>query len=98
MQTTEVISRLKAVEPQFRAFGVGGLYLFGSYARNEAGPDPDVDVFIDRVPGTELDLDAFMGVYDVLKAALPVNVDYGTRTRLSKFIREDVEREAIRVF
>nr|WP_249131487.1 nucleotidyltransferase domain-containing protein [Bradyrhizobium diazoefficiens] len=84
MQTTEVISRLRAIEPQLRAFGVDGLYLFGSYARNEAGPDSDVDVFIDRAPGTELDLDAFMGAYDLLKAALPVNVDYGTRTGLSQ--------------
>jgi uncharacterized protein len=98
MQTSEVISRLKAVEPQLRAFGVDGLYLFGSYARNEAGPESDVDVFIDRAPGTALDLDAFIGAYDVLKAALPANVDYGTRTGLSKFIRHDVEREAIRIF
>jgi predicted nucleotidyltransferase len=98
MQTTEVISRLMAVKPQLRAVGVGGLYLFGSYARNEAGPDSDVDVFIDRAPGAELDLDAFMGAYEVLKAALPVNVDYDARAGLSKFVRDDVEREAIRVF
>jgi uncharacterized protein len=95
MQTSEVISRLKAVEPQLRAYG---LYLFGSYARNEAGPDSDVDVFIDRAPGTKLDLDAFVGAYDVLKSALPVNVDYGTRTGLSKLIRDQVELEAIRIF
>jgi uncharacterized protein len=98
MQTTEVISRLKSVESQLRAFGVAALYLFGSYARNEADPDSDVDVFIDKTPGTEFDLDAFMGAYDILKSALPVDVDYGTRTGLSKFIRADVEREAIRVF
>jgi predicted nucleotidyltransferase len=98
MQTAEVISRLKSVEPQLRAFGVARLYLFGSYARNEAGADSDVDVFVDKAPDAELDLDAFMGAYDVLKAALPANVDYGTRSGLSKFIRADVEREAIRVF
>jgi predicted nucleotidyltransferase len=98
MRTAEVISRLKAIEPQLRAFGVGGLYLFGSYARNEAGPDSDVDIFIDKAPNTDLDLDAFLGAYDVLKAALPVDVDYGTRAGLSKLIRADVEREAIRVF
>lgn len=49
IQTAEVISSLKAVEPQLRAFGVAGLYLFGSYARNEPGPE-DVDVFIDKAP------------------------------------------------
>jgi predicted nucleotidyltransferase len=98
MQTAEVISRLKSVEPQLRAFGIAGLYIFGSYARNEAGPDSDVDVFVDKAPDAEFDLDAFVGVYDILKGALPVDVDYGTRTGLSKFIRADVEREAIRVF
>jgi predicted nucleotidyltransferase len=98
MQTAEVISRLKSLEPQLRAFGVAGLYLFGSHARNEAGPDSDVDVFIDKASGAEFDLDAFVGAYDILKGALPVEVDYGTRTGLSKFIRSDVEREAIRVF
>lgn len=51
-QTAEVISSLKAVEPQLRAFGVAGLYLFGS-SRNEAEPE-DVDVSIDKAPGTEL--------------------------------------------
>lgn len=95
MQRAEVISCLQSVEPQLRALGVAGLYLFGSQARNEAGPDSEVDVFIDKAEGTELDLDAFVGVYDVLKAALAVNVDYGTRTGLSKFIRAD---EAMRVF
>ncbi|MDE5446677.1 DNA processing protein DprA [Bradyrhizobium sp. CSA207] len=96
MQTTEVIARLKATEPQLRALGVTGLYLFGSYARNEAGPRSDVDVFIDK-PRT-FGLEGFMGAYEVLKAALPVKVDYGTREGLSKFIRKDVEREAVRIF
>ena len=30
-----------------RAHGVAALYLFGSYARDEARPDSDVDVFVD---------------------------------------------------
>src|SRR5262245_35842258 len=31
----EMIDRLKATEPQLRAHGVAGLYLFGSYTRDE---------------------------------------------------------------
>jgi predicted nucleotidyltransferase len=54
MQTAEVISRLKSLEPQLWAFGVAGPYLFGSYARNEAGPDSVVDVFIDKAPAQNL--------------------------------------------
>lgn len=98
MHTAEVIARLKTTEPQLRAFGVGGLYLFGSYARDEAAADSDVDVFIDKAPAATFGLGQFIGAYEVLRAALPVEVDYGTREGLSRFIRADVEREAIRIF
>ncbi len=50
MDRDEVIAKLRAVEPPLRAHGVAALYLFGSYARDEARQDSDVDVFVD--PGT----------------------------------------------
>jgi uncharacterized protein len=59
MQAAEVIARPKSVEPQLRAFGIAGLYIFGSYARDEAGPDFDVDVFMDKAADAEFDLDLF---------------------------------------
>jgi predicted nucleotidyltransferase len=48
MPRDEVIAKLKAVEPALRAHGAAALYLFGSYARNEAQPGSDVDVLIDK--------------------------------------------------
>lgn len=39
MRRSDVIAHLKQTEPALRAFGVGALYLFGSHAREEAGPD-----------------------------------------------------------
>jgi hypothetical protein len=47
MRRDDVIAQLKQTEPALRALGVTGLYLFGSHARDEAGPDSDVDVFVD---------------------------------------------------
>jgi predicted nucleotidyltransferase len=99
MDRAQVIAKLKAVEPQLRAHGVAALYLFGSYARDEARPDSDVDVFVD--PGTQefYSLSHFVGAYDVLRDAVPGrNIGYGTRNGLSKYIRLDVEQSAIRVF
>ena len=43
MRRADVIARLKEAEPALRSFGVAGLYLFGSHARDEAQPDSDVD-------------------------------------------------------
>ena len=99
MDRAQVIAKLKAVEPQLRAHGVAALYLFGSYARDEARPDSDVDVFVD--PGTQdfYSLSHFVGAYDVLRDAVPGrNIGYGTRNGLSKYIRLEVEQSAIRVF
>jgi predicted nucleotidyltransferase len=99
MDRDEIIAKLKAVEPQLRAHGVAALYLFGSYARDEARRDSDVDVFVD--PGTQdfYRLNHFVGAYDVIRHAVPGrDIGYGTRNGLSKYIRPAVEREAIRIF
>jgi predicted nucleotidyltransferase len=99
MDRTQVIAKLKAAEPQLRAHGVAALFLFGSYARNEPRTDSDVDVFVD--PGTDdfYSLDHFVGAYEVIRSAVPgYDIGYGTRNGLSKYIRPDVERDAIRIF
>lgn len=99
MDRAEVVTRLKSIEPALRAHSVASLYLFGSYARDEARPDSDVDVFVDKAPGGRFGLSELMGSYRVLQEALPgIEVGFGTREGLSKYIRQDVEREAIRIF
>lgn len=99
MQRAEVIERLKSAEPALRARGVAGLYLFGSYSRGEQRPDSDVDVFVDKTPGHRFGFDELMGSYRAVTAVLPgIDVSFGTRDGLSKYIRRDVEREALRIF
>jgi predicted nucleotidyltransferase len=98
MRRAEVIDRLKEAEPAIRALGVSALYLFGSHARDEAGPDSDVDVFIDKDPAHDFGLHEFMGIYFKLQEVLGTDVDYTTREGLVEFYRPDIEREAVRVF
>ncbi|WP_353645912.1 nucleotidyltransferase domain-containing protein [Mesorhizobium sp. WSM2239] len=63
---------------------VEALYLFGSYARDEARVDSDVDVFIDKAPGKKFGFEEFMAAYDLLKEALPdADIQYGTQEGLS---------------
>jgi predicted nucleotidyltransferase len=79
MNRAEMINRLKATEPQLKAHGVAGLYLFGSYARDEAQPDSDVDVFIDKAPDRRFGFDELMGGYFALKDAVPgIKISFGT--------------------
>ena len=99
MNRAEMINKLKTAEPQLRAHGIAGLYLFGSYARDEAQPDSDVDVFIDKAPGRRFGFDELMGGYFVLKDAIPgIKISFGTREGLDQSIKDDVEKQAMRIF
>jgi uncharacterized protein len=100
MRRTEVIARLKETEPALRALGVAGLYLFGSHARDEAASDSDVDVFVDPVSEDKFGFVPFMDAYRALQNAFEKQVDvgYSTRDGLSRYVRKDIEREALRIF
>jgi predicted nucleotidyltransferase len=100
MRREDVITRLKETEPALRAFGIAALYLFGSHARDEASPDSDVDVFVDVAPDAAFGLDLYMGAFRVLEDAFDHEADigYSTRDALSRYIRADVERDALRIF
>ena len=100
MRRADVIARLKETEPVLRAYGVASLYLFGSHARDEAGAESDIDVFVDPAPDTDFGFLPFMQAYETLQNAFShqVEIGYSTRTGLSRHIRQDVEREALRIF
>lgn len=98
MRRAEAIARLKAAEPDIRARGAGGLHLFGSVVRDEAGPRSDVDVFIDPDPARRFGFDEFMAVYELLGERLGVEVGYTTRDGLHRRLRPEIERTAVRVF
>ena len=47
MTRDDVLARLKALKPLLDSYGVTRLRLFGSHARDDAGPDSDVDLVVD---------------------------------------------------
>lgn len=100
MRRDEVIAKLKDAEPALRGFGVAALYLFGSYARDEAKSGSDVDVFVDPASDRDFGFLPFMNAYDTIQKAFGgvVEIGYSTRTGLSPYILGDVEREAVRIF
>jgi predicted nucleotidyltransferase len=98
MRRAEIIARLKAAEPEIRARGAAALYLFGSVARDEAGPESDVDVFVDPDPARSFGFNEFMDIYELLQMRLGMPVGYTTREGLHARLRSDIEKSAIRVF
>ena len=98
MQRAEVIDRLRKNEDAIRALGVATLYVYGSYARDEAGPSSDVDVFIDKDPVKTFGFMEYTGLIIMLEDLFGTDVDVATRTGLHPLLRADIEASAIKVF
>jgi hypothetical protein len=99
MNRETVIARLKALEHDLRSVGVAALYLYGSYAWDEAKPDSDLDMLADFEDGRGHGLSEFMAPYHVLAASFPgTDVGYGTREGLHPLYRPHIEPTLTRVF
>jgi uncharacterized protein len=96
MRRDDVLRLLGEHRDELRTrFGVGAIALFGSYARDEARPDSDVDVLVEfEGPVTFL---SYMGLVEYLEALLGTRVDVATPGKLKPRVRPYVERELIRV-
>jgi predicted nucleotidyltransferase len=47
MKRDEAIAKLRALRPELEALGFRHVWLFGSVARDEAGPESDVDLLVE---------------------------------------------------
>jgi len=76
-------------------FGVQDLAIFGSVARDEAGPDSDVDVLVTFEGRTGFR--AFMGLQFELESLLGTRVDLVTPKAMKPTMRPRIERDLIHV-
>jgi uncharacterized protein len=97
MNRDAAIARLRAHEGELRQLGVQRLFLFGSTARDEAGPESDVDLFFDHERG-KLSLFGLMDVKDAAAKILGCKADIMTRGSLHKTLRKKIETSALQVF
>jgi uncharacterized protein len=98
MTRDETLRRLRAHEADFRAAGVAALYLFGSTARDEAGPDSDVDLFMDVAAEQRMTFFDQLDIEALASAELGLKVELSTRAGLHPLVLEDVKTYAIAVF
>lgn len=96
MTRDEVLALLAQHKPMLtERFGVTKLALFGSFARDAAREDSDVDVLV-RFAGPP-DSDQYFGVQFYLEDLLGRAVDLVSETALRERLRPYVERDAIAV-
>ena len=71
------------------------MYLFGSYARNEAREDSDVDLRVDRGKLTGF---AYGGFYGDIQRALGVPTDILTTEQLKKTFLDRIRKEEVLLY
>ncbi|MEQ1403383.1 nucleotidyltransferase domain-containing protein [Neorhizobium sp. Rsf11] len=98
MKKNEAIEKLKRQADAIRALGATSLYLFGSVARDEAGPISDLDLFIDYDPESRLNAFDLVGIKLFLEDELHLPVDITTRDSLHPMLQCGIENSALQIY
>lgn len=94
------------ISPIAKKYGLREVYLFGSYARNEATDDSDVDIMIDRAGSNIRGLFDMGGLYDDLRRSIGKEIDLvttqtleqsSTRQRTPLFV-ENLYSERVKIY
>lgn len=94
MNRDQILAKLRDLKPWLEERGIVNLRLFGSYARDQAGPDSDVDLLVDtsRPMGLE-----FLTVERLLSERLGRAVEFCSTDVMHPKIRAKAESESVAV-
>ncbi len=94
MERAEVLEKLSSVKDELRQqFGIEEFALFGSYARDEAKEDSDVDIAI--LKSSRKNFFLRMQAIEFLKAQLQTDVDMGYFDSMRTFIKNRIKQDLI---
>ena len=94
MTRDELLAKLRELKPWLEEQGIVNVRLFGSYARDEAGPDSDVDLLVEVTKPLGF---RFFGVERELGDRLGSRVEMGTREEMPRLLWKSVSRDAVNV-
>jgi predicted nucleotidyltransferase len=93
----EIKSELETVKPTLKKrFKVKTIDIFGSYARNQATEQSDIDLLV-TYSTTDYDYFTIIGLKNYLRRKLGVKVDVVSKEFLNKNIKDEVLKEALPV-
>jgi predicted nucleotidyltransferase len=97
MTLREAKRRLARERTALHALHVRHISVFGSTARDEAGPHSDVDLLVEFEPEV-VGMFTFVRVLDSLADMLDTRIDLATPQALRPEMRDEILAEAVRVF
>ena len=101
------IDEIKArISPIAKKYRLNAVYIFGSYAREEATENSDIDILIDRQGSTIRGMFDMGGLYNELSQSLGKSIDLVTLQTLKQkstilrtpYFIENVEAEGIKIY
>jgi hypothetical protein len=98
MDRQDIIARLRENEAELRARGVAHAALFGSRARDDAGPDSDTDIMIEIDPAAHVTLFDYVGLKNFIAGLFDGPVDVVNREGLKPYVRPAVTSDGIYAF
>lgn len=95
MDRSRLLEQLRLLRPWLTSQGVSRIAVFGSHARNAAGPESDIDLLVEFAPGKTPDLFGFAGLKLALEQELGAPVDLFTPDSLHPGLRGRIEAALI---
>ncbi len=95
MGREKVLRVLSEHREQIAGFGVSSIAVFGSVARNEAGPESDVDILVEFDPDARVGMFRFLDLKEYLERILDRRVDLVTKDALKRQLRDRILEEAV---
>jgi len=90
-------NELKEIKSYFTGKPVIKAYLFGSYSRNDASNESDVDILVDLDYSKHIGL-GFVQMQDDLQQKLKKRVDLVSTKSISKFLLPFVEKDKVLIY
>ena len=94
----EVIQALRTREPVLRQAGLTHLSLFGSVARNQAGPESDIDLAAEFDPAAKMDMIRLAGLERELTNLFGRPVQILPEPVKKARLQANIERDRVRAF
>jgi predicted nucleotidyltransferase len=92
MSRKSVLDLLKKHQSELRKLGVRSLALFGSVARDQAGPDSDVDLLVEftEAPNFDRFMDVKIYLEDLIGCRVDLVMPQSVRPQMRPYIEQDL--------
>ena len=94
----QLLDELRALRPQLEGEGVTHLALFGSRAREDNGPESDVDLVIDIDETRKFSLLDLVGVSHTIGDRLDLEANIVTRRSLEPDFAAEIRPDLVEIF